>query len=171
MSADFRKVIRIGKKDKGNKTGSYSVFCEITYKNGRLSITGVEGPYRSGNCVGGCGQIQDSLRNSNMEFVQGWDKNKFVSFLNIWDEWHLNDMVAGSPKQEEFIKTHIDPKNRDYNTCVKKLSVAGLNPDKSFLKDGKPYAYGSSWLKKDVPEKVLEFLKSLPDSDITPAWV
>lgn len=32
------------------------------------------------------------------------------------------------------------------------------------------YAYGSSWLKEDVPADVLEFLESLPDTDKTPAW-
>lgn len=31
--------------------------------------------------------------------------------------------------------------------------------------------YGSSWFRQDVPEDVLEFLKGLPDTDITPAWV
>lgn len=33
------------------------------------------------------------------------------------------------------------------------------------------YKYGSAWRKEDVPEEVLEFLRSLPSTDKTPAWV
>jgi hypothetical protein len=33
------------------------------------------------------------------------------------------------------------------------------------------YRYGSAWCKEEVPESVLEFLKSLPDTDTVPAWV
>jgi len=30
---------------------------------------------------------------------------------------------------------------------------------------------GSAWLTEQVPDQVLEFLRSLPDTDRTPAWV
>ncbi|MHB0965299.1 MAG: hypothetical protein ACYC36_02485 [Bellilinea sp.] len=33
------------------------------------------------------------------------------------------------------------------------------------------YKYGSAWKKETVPESVLTFLRGLPDTDITPAWV
>lgn len=33
------------------------------------------------------------------------------------------------------------------------------------------YKYGHAWLAEEVPETALEFLKSLPDTNITPAWV
>ena len=33
------------------------------------------------------------------------------------------------------------------------------------------YKYGSKWLKEEVPEEVLDFLKSLPDSPTKPAWI
>lgn len=33
------------------------------------------------------------------------------------------------------------------------------------------YRYGSAWRKEDVPEDVLEFLRSLPNTDKQPAWV
>ncbi len=33
------------------------------------------------------------------------------------------------------------------------------------------HKYGSDWQKVEVPEKVLDFLRSLPDTDIEPAWV
>lgn len=33
------------------------------------------------------------------------------------------------------------------------------------------YKYGSKWLREEVPADVLAFLRGLPDSTVTPAWV
>ena len=33
------------------------------------------------------------------------------------------------------------------------------------------YAYGTSWLKEDLPQDVIDFLNSLPETKIKPAWV
>jgi hypothetical protein len=33
------------------------------------------------------------------------------------------------------------------------------------------YEYGSSWLKQDVPESILQELKDFPDTDREPAWI
>jgi hypothetical protein len=33
------------------------------------------------------------------------------------------------------------------------------------------YKYGSAWLREEVPQDVLDFLKALPNTDKTPAWV
>ena len=33
------------------------------------------------------------------------------------------------------------------------------------------YAYGSQWLREEVPADVLAFLAALPESALTPAWV
>lgn len=33
------------------------------------------------------------------------------------------------------------------------------------------YKYGTKWLKKELPQSVIDFISSLPDTDKTPAWV
>lgn len=33
------------------------------------------------------------------------------------------------------------------------------------------YEYGSKWLKEEIPTEVLEYLNSLPATDIAPAWI
>lgn len=73
------------------------MFCEIKYKDGRLSIHGVEGPTNGGNCLGGCGQIDVSGDWSS--FAPGWNRAKIAKFARIWDEWHLNDARAGCQHQ------------------------------------------------------------------------
>jgi hypothetical protein len=33
------------------------------------------------------------------------------------------------------------------------------------------YKYGTAWNKEELPEEVIEFLQSLPDTPIKPAWI
>lgn len=65
---------------------------------GRLSITGVVGPRSNGDAYGSCGQISDTIREAINagEFkpndAQGWTVPDVLSFLDLWDRYHLNDM-------------------------------------------------------------------------------
>jgi hypothetical protein len=95
---DFTKVYRLGT---ANTYGGrwYSVYVKVEYKDGKLSITGVEGPYPSGNCAGGCGQINMSLKPDELKPAPGWTTDMIKRLLAIWDEWHLNDMKAGCEHQ------------------------------------------------------------------------
>ncbi len=78
--------------------GAVSVFCKIKLDaKGRLSITGVEGPKRNGDCYGGAGQIimhdWDILA-----LAEGWTPEMVSQFRDTWERWHLNDMRAYSPE-------------------------------------------------------------------------
>lgn len=155
------KNVRIGKGPSGN------IFCKIRFENKRLSIVGVEGPYPSGNCCGGFGQIYDSIDLDKVLFSPGWTPGQAVKFLGVWKDWHLNDMRAGSPAQQQWLKANpIEVKYPAsyYETACERLAAAGLNPDNG-------YQYGSKWLFEPVPDDVLQFLVELPDTDITPAWI
>lgn len=156
----LNKIIRIGKQQ-----GLGSLFCRIEFKNGKLSITGVEGPKRDGNAFGSCGQIIMSDWNIT-EYAPGWNPELVSEFRNIWDRWHLNDMRAGTPAQGEWLRQNpVVFKYPDsyYIKASEALSAVGLNPDNG-------YKYGSKLLKEEVPKTVIDFLESLPDTDITPAW-
>ena len=176
MTNDFVKVVRIGtKKTYGGHyysvfaTISYEddVFATINYDGGKLSITGVEGPRKSGNCAGSCGQIESELKEF-INFAKGWSFSKLQTFRKFWKEWHLNHMVAGSPRQEEYFKEN--GRGSSYGENLEALQKAGLSPDAEYIHNGKPYVYGSAWLKKEVPEHVLVFLKNLPDADRPHPW-
>jgi hypothetical protein len=96
---DFTKIVRLGTENTGGGR-SYDVFCKITYKDGRLSVSGVEGPTIGGDCLGACGQIVMHLKAEDFtSFAPGWDKAKLLQFLDIWDKWHLNDMQPGCEHQ------------------------------------------------------------------------
>lgn len=87
---------------------------------------------------------------------------KAKRMVAIWKRWHLNNMIAGSPAQEEWLRENpIDPaeyaypKNY-YEVACAKLEAAGLNPDPGYRHKGHPYAYGHAWLKEDLPAHVVE---------------
>lgn len=154
------------------------VFIEIKWDGKRLSISGVEGPYRNGDAFGSSGQIR--LNNPNYEAVEGVD---LAAIDKIWERWHLNDMRAGSPRQELFIRgleaagwEHpYDPEKSWYEAACEKLEEAGLLYDEEYLvenKDGEkvPYKYGTAWLFEEVPHDLVKTLFELPDHSVVYPW-
>lgn len=87
------KIIRLGKGADGN------IFCKIEYTDGKLSISGVEGPTRDGNARGGCGQIEMHLVASAISPAPGWTRADIQQFLDYWRAWHLNNLRAGCEHQ------------------------------------------------------------------------
>lgn len=162
----MEKVVRIGTaKTYGGR--SYSIYCKIEYKDGKLSITGVEGPTSGGNALGSCGQIV--MHEWDVAtYAPGWNKELEEKFRTVWERWHLNNMRAGTPAQSAHLRNIKDrypgyPKSH-YEWALEELGKVGLNSDNG-------YKYGSAWLKEEVPQSVIDFLWSLPDSDKTPAWI
>lgn len=167
----MKKTIRLGVKP-----GSGNIYCKIEIKNGKLSISGVEGPQGNGNCLGSCGQIDMHLRDEqdSIELAPGWTKEMLARFFDVWKEWHLNDMQAGSPAQREWIAAN--PLDTTYplshfEVYRDALTDAGINPDPNYIHNGRPYAYGSAWLQQELPQDVIDFLATLPETDKQPAWV
>lgn len=45
--------------------GDAKAYAKIEYENGKLSICGVVGPKRNGDCTGSAGQCVDEIRSGN----------------------------------------------------------------------------------------------------------
>lgn len=153
MNAKLKKIVRLG-TSKTYEGRSYSVYCKIELKQEDkglcLSITGVAGPLPSGNCLGASGQIVMS-RPAIEKPAPGWDQALLKKFWATWDRWHLNDMNAACEHQRKRGETYKS------------------NP-KAICKDC-GYHIGTAWLFEEIPQDVIDFLKSLPETDQTPAWV
>lgn len=70
--------------------GKANAYAKIEYEDGRLSICGVVGPNRNGDCMGSAGQCVDEIRSGKP--TEDWTNEMLQKFCDIWDEWHLNDM-------------------------------------------------------------------------------
>lgn len=91
------------------------------------------------------------------------------SMVPIWKDWHLNCMHAGTPRQDacidEYRRRHPDWRY-DFTEACGILARVGLCEDDEYLVDGIPYAYGSSWLYREIPDDVLESLGRILDSGL-----
>lgn len=124
------------------------IFITITWKEGKLSIRGVEGPTSNGDCFGSCGQClpKDDWENPHIDL----DK-----LSEIWSRWHLNDMNPCCEHQraqgwmekasEEVVITHFILKTKHWQRQreIKEEVVSKLadgetlvlsKEDQSFLK-------------------------------------
>lgn len=155
MTDTLHKVVRPGTVPTGRRRSS--VFAKIDYDGERLSIVGVVGPTAKGNSHGGAGQIVDELDRLNSpestarNYAPGWNGRKVHEFAKVWRDWHLNDMRAGCEHQRAMGWTYDEHPSEPCPVCG--------------------YKFGTQWLKEDVPDSVIAFLKSLPETDRAPAWV
>lgn len=127
---------------------SYLVHVTIKLDEVNLSITGVEGALPSGNCLGGCGQILHdlkALRSKDYRLVDGWTIPKFRRLLNIWEQWHLNELHAGCEHQRAMGWEKDGYDKHPSESCP----VCG-------------YQYGTAWNFVPIPDDVIEWLFSLP---------
>jgi hypothetical protein len=168
----FRKVVRIGTLQT-HGGGHVSIYFKIVIrdrgKGDELSITGVVGPSVGGNAYGGSGQIdmefdhrdksqndsrtpsESLIKPADINFARGWNASKLYDLLDIWHNWHLNDMRPECEHQRALGWTWVTHPSAKCPTCGYKL--------------------GSAWLHEDLPADVVKFLHGLPDTDRDPAWV
>ena len=86
----------------------------------------------------------------------------FKTIYRIWKLYHLNDMQAGSPQQTAYLNTLTRPEGADcYTWECSKLAEVDLYIDNSYLVDGKPYKYGTRWLKSELPMEVIKEIRDL----------
>lgn len=100
-----------------------------------------------------CGQILGEL--DKFKYLGG--DELFRKIHRLWKLYHLNDMHAGTPEQEAYLKEHRTGR-ADYSSDCALLKEAGLYEVKL---DGKPYCYGERWLYRPIPEEDLAEIRKL----------
>ncbi len=126
-----------GKDYKTMKTGTFDV----------LSISGDSAQRTKGRPRwDSAGQIYDSIEMPTPNLKK---------IITIWKKWHLNDLTAGSKRQEDALnKWRGRPKGWSYDEDVQFLKKKRLYNDKG-------YKYGSAWLVRPLPSKVKSDIKKL----------
>ena len=115
----------------------------------------------SGDCAGSSGQCQDSIKPKNKA-----QKN----LLELWKKYHLNDMKAGTPKQEAALHT---PKFEEFYKLTDghdyyKAACTWLEKKRLYTVDdprpdhkGEKYNYGHAWLTEALPANLWEQVESI----------
>jgi len=103
------------------------------------------------------GQINNAILENIDNFKFYLSQDKVLDLLEIWKEYHLNDMQAGTMKQQFALRPfqHKYPeefKNDWYEACCKYLKRIGLYEDRG-------YRFGSLWLIKPLPESIIRGIK------------
>ena len=150
----------LGVVPRGNSDyGGLRAEIEWSLENGRFSMSAGIWDRRQRDYVT-CGQCVDTVA------ALFPNDAKAQRMKAIWEEWHLNDMTAGSRAQHAYLKAHpLDPKDYNYpksyyTAAVDALKGAGLHPDESYIHNGKPYAYGTAWLTRELPKEVIAEIES-----------
>ena len=82
------------------------------------------------------------------------DNELFMKIYRLWKLYHLNDMKAGTPKQEAAVEEYLKNHYYDYDEVCAYLESINL------LKDN-GYKYGSAWLYEPIPENDLKEIRKL----------
>jgi hypothetical protein len=149
--------ISLGKIDYNN-SGRHNclVTIEWSLEGGRFSASGSIWNPRKTDIYSGGQNLE--------EIAKLFPSHKLAQrIIDVWRAWHLNDMKAGSPAQEAWLKTNpvkaVYPESH-YEKAGAALAAAGLNPDPSCIHNGAPYRYGSAWLKVELPTDVIAEIES-----------
>ena len=147
---DIRKTITLGKVAYSSKRKINEVILEIELINGNLSICGeIWNSKKTDIEAGGqCCEIISEL----------FPKNKKVQrIIEVWKEWHLNDLHAGTPEQEAYLKEKGLLSSGKYDEVCQALKNVGLYEVKY---NGKPYKYGQGWLRREIPQEIIKEIET-----------
>ena len=123
-----------------------------------LSICGEIWNARHTDCVCG-GQCLDEIAKYRLQLS---DPELFDVIHNLWKNYHLNGMHAGTPEQEQAIEEWEANGNRYEYTAVCEMlkrrglyevNYTGLSVGRRY--NNEPYKYGHGWLVQELPGDVL----------------
>lgn len=148
-------TLDFGKHDAtGNGIKDNLVEVEVQLDEGeqpRLSICGTIWNRLKTDCIS-AGQNLDEIRElTGVSPFRRWRLMRRVHY--IWKRYHLNDMKAGSPRQEAYLAGYKAAGGEldDWKHAVDLLERAGLEPDTQH----NDYRYGIRWLYTPIPDDVI----------------
>ena len=156
-----RAEINLGSVDITGNGYRHEAFIEINLKDAdtekpRLSICGSIRTHKGGYRCGG--QCLDEMEKA--KFMTHSSRKVFEKIYRLWKLYHLNDMHAGTPSQEEMVKKWEQTHNYDYMDVVKYLNSIDML---TVEHEGRPYTYGTGWLYEPIPNDDLHLINSLID--------
>ena len=164
----MKKTIDLGKYayTSNKKVNKITIDMQLTESN-IMSITGTVWNAKETDAET-CGQCQDTI--NEVIASQGSESTKALwnVIYYLWNNYHLNNLHAGTPEQEKLLKQNP---NRSYDNDVEflkqhdMLTVPAEQADPYRKKDskfiGEPYTYGYEWLTWPLPKEVVDIIKAI----------
>lgn len=146
----MKKVFKFGKIDfygTGRRINQVEVEIELRESNVFSASGDVWNMHHTDIVCGG--QCLDEIKN----FIKG--NATFDSIYRLWKLYHLNDLHAGTKKQEEALKQKFGGVNANIYTeqCEYLKSIN--------LYDDNGYKFGTGWIKEEIPANDLQEIKRL----------
>lgn len=163
----FRKVVNPCSCDIAGQS-SAPAFAKIIYDGRNLSISGVIGPMRHGNCRGSAGQCVEEIRQGKPTY--DWSRAQLDQFCNIWTRCHLNDLrpycvhqlALGWPKQAAekvtLYRLRLKDDARRKKRAAEKAAIQALQKGMTFTPTHEQIFYATlpECLETDVaPEELV----------------
>lgn len=110
----YRRILNPFKSSLPAYTNQFQVYFAIEIrkfcgnKHPDVSVHGVHGPLKNGNCMGSVGQNIDEYLNlpeDKITYNKGWNKEKYKELIKFWKENHLHSVDIDTPYYHEIIKT------------------------------------------------------------------
>jgi len=109
-----------------------------------------------------CGNIWNGIHTDVISGGQNIDEiadiigtHRIQRIQEIWNEYHLNDLKAGTKTQMEALKNFKKSDNYEFYTDeANYLKSLGLFEDRG-------YKYGHGWLYMPVPEEIIKELRTI----------
>jgi len=164
---------KILKHYNGNSVSREFDFGKIAYSSSTRKINPVEvkiGLYTHDNKVvfTASGTIYNSRKTDVYEAGQCLDtivkyihSPKFRTIYKLWKKYHLNDMHAGTPEQEQLLEDYFKAEHKEYDYDEAKKVLEDNNMLTVKLADGSDYTYGCGWLYEPIPEEDLQTIVDL----------
>ena len=160
----MKKTIDLGKYayTSNKKVNRITIDIKLTESN-ILSITGTIWNAKDTDAKT-CGQCQDTI--NEVIASQGSESTKALwnVIYYLWNNYHLNNLHAGTPEQEKLLNRSYDNdveflKQHDILTVPAEQADPYRKKDSKFI--GEPYTYGYEWLTYPIPEEVLAIVKAI----------
>ena len=136
-------------------SGKYTTEVDVELKDGAFSASAYlckgKEEIAAGQCFSTVLSEVPELRNNAL----------FMEIVELWETYHLNDLHAGTMKQEGYLEMYskwhgVDDllKADNYNEACAVLKSAGLFEDNGVK-------YGQTWVKWELPNDVVNRIKNV----------
>lgn len=151
-------IIKVDGYFRGRNNCQLDIECRMNFDNqGRMTFAASANVWNSRHTdilMGG--QCFDTVVR---EFPAVMKNPIFREVYDLWQKHHLNDLHAGTVKQEAILNKWWNRGHRsDYNTDKRVLNLLGYLED---IYEGKPYKYGTAWLYREIPADDQKRIKAL----------